>query len=87
MRNCISNYSDPFILFLDAHGHDAGTCPLSKEISGVKDFDKNLLLLIDDVYFIEYAKENPNRAPWANEINGLTNLKNMITNSFQTKPI
>ena len=68
LRNCICNSSDPFILFFDAHGHDAGHV----SVYGAGDFDKNLLLLQMIVYFIKAIKENPNRALWANEITGLT---------------
>ena len=86
LKKNISNLAEPFLLFLDAHAHEAGTCPLPEEIIALKNNFSNMLLLVDDVYFIESAKKYPLRAPWANEINGLNSLKKMIATTFKAKP-
>ena len=63
------------VIFLDAHGHDAGRCPLIGELQAILSSGRTQdIIIIDDAYFILSASENPNRAPWANEVGGLENV-------------
>tara|TARA_Y100000389_G_scaffold163843_1_gene167266 strand:- start:1300 stop:1908 length:609 start_codon:yes stop_codon:yes gene_type:complete len=69
----------PAVIFLDAHGHNAGRCPLIGELQAILSSGRTQdIIIIDDAYFILTASENPNRAPWANEVGGLENIITLL---------
>ncbi len=73
------------MIFLDAHGHDSECAPLVNEIEALSLFDGKMIILIDDMYFVEIAPEQPERAPWANEIGGIENFMNLINSKFKNR--
>ena len=67
---------------MDAHAHDELNCPLLIELQAILDHPiKGNIILIDDVYFIETAQKNPERAPWATELSfeEVTNLIDQLS--------
>jgi hypothetical protein len=67
-------------VYLDAHGHDSKISPLLDELKALKKNNRiNDLIIIDDVYFIENAKVDRQRAPWATEIADIGGLDKIYT--------
>ena len=72
------------VVYLDAHGHGSPdhTSPLLRELEAIKNSPYENFIIIDDVYFIENHASDIDRAPWAESIKGLENLKNKIHELF-----
>jgi hypothetical protein len=79
------NRSQSFVIFLDAHGHNSKCAPLVGEIEALSSFDGKMIVLIDDMHFIEKSPTQLGRAPWADEIGGIERFMSLIDSKFTNR--
>lgn len=88
LRDVLENEIDTdqgLVVFLDAHGHNSRQAPLIGEIGALGSFGGKMVILIDDVCFIEKAPINPKRTPWANEIGGIEKFMDLLNLIFKNR--
>lgn len=73
------------IIYLDAHDHSVGGAPLENEMKALSKYKGKFLLLIDDMWFIENAPTNPNRAGWATRMGSIERFYEIFNSCFQHK--
>jgi len=88
MKNFVekpNHKKDKLIVFLDAHGHNSEVSPLIGEIEALATHNQEMVIMVDDGWFIENAPNRPTRAPWATKIGGIVRFNNFINFSFKDR--